>query len=57
MSNVYKFCSCNACRQGKSTGRNKVDSAVVAKTFRRLTKAALKNGQEPPTKISFGRTD
>ena len=60
MSNVLKFCGCPACRAGMHRHRYPGGNARVrrvARRFRRLTKAALRMGLEPPKAMSVPYTD
>jgi hypothetical protein len=57
MSNVLKFCSCRACRRGRSYSRNSARTARVNRRIRRSAKVALRQGKEPERVISVPYTD
>lgn len=57
MSNTLKFCSCRACKAGRSCGRNKETTKKTLRAFRRKTKQAIKKGEEPPRQVSIPYTD
>jgi hypothetical protein len=54
---MLKFCSCRACRAGRSCPRNRAKTEGAKRTFRRQTKTALRKGEEPPKHISVTYTD
>ena len=55
MSNVMKFCGCRQCRVGLH--RNGWRCRAVVRRLRRLTKLALRRGEEPPRVASVPYTD
>lgn len=55
--NPLKGCQCALCRDGLRRGWGDVVAKRVSRSFRHQTKAALRNGQEAPEKISLGYTD
>lgn len=52
-----KGCSCRKCRSGLHGRRGEWVARNVARRYRRMSKAALKRGVEPPQTISRGYTD
>ena len=54
---VLKGCGCDACRAGRRHPKGKAQVKTAARSFRRQGKAALRNGQEPISKIGIGYTD
>jgi hypothetical protein len=57
MSRNLKFCSCKTCRAGRHRPGAKSTIKRASRRLRRDTKAALKQGKEPPDKTTVPYTD
>jgi hypothetical protein len=55
MSNVYKFCGCRTCRANRRSSHDWTRKTM--RSFRRKTREAIRQGKEPPTKVSIPYTD
>ena len=57
MSRELKFCSCKSCRKGRHRPGSKSEIKRASRRLRKSAKAALKRGEEPPSKTSVSFTD
>jgi hypothetical protein len=58
VGNHMKFCGCGMCRRGLHRGQfGDVTARKAIRKFRRMTKDALRKGDEPPKAISVPYTD